>query len=892
MARQRMAHRLAWLFAVAVALGDSALAGSLFAGNPYSESRGADMPIAVFWPACSEPLNGKVYVFGGHVALNTFTDAIQVYDIASKSWRVSAGRLPYPMRAGACLTAVCNGKIYIGPQLGPTYNGGWGRKQRVIEFDPATETAVEKASFGAIVWGVSPVAVGNVIYWFGACGIGQESKIWRHDPAADTITHVCNLAGGPRNTEALLGADGRAYCFGGQYRGRESTAIDIYDPAANTCVLAPARLPKPCSSLLLWPGPGGLIYMIKPHPQDQYNLNLTAYQVASGQIEQSPYTYSFREIEGLVNALNPATGKVYVFGGTKSTNWGTPLPGTYILTPACPPNQPPVANAGSDQTVEQASAAGTGVALDGSGSSDPEGKALTYRWTWPGGSATGVKPTITLPLGTTTVTLTVNDGSLDSQPDSVQVTVRDTTPPAIAGATEAAFFGPIPYTGFASSPFRGGNFGYFHLENFESGLLSTPGVSVSAGSIWDRGGTNDSVDEDDGAVDSYGRSLALWSGFGVQDLVFTFDECVLGTLPTHVGIVWTDVGWSDPLLGYGEVVFEAFDAEGNSLGLIGPGPVGEGLYCGETAEDRFFGASCPGGISAFRISMPNTNPWINWEVDHLQYGAAPSALGDVTVEQASHNGTPVQLTAPSASDICDAAVTVTSDAPAVFPLGETIVTWTAADASGNAATATQRVRVVDTTSPVLVAPEDIIAEATSPSGAAVKLGQAAVLDLCDAAPAVTNDAPAVFPLGTTVVTWTATDASGNVATGTQRVTVVDTTPPQVLSLSASPNVLWPPNNKMVSVTVDALVADLCDEAPSYRIVSVSCNELVLHPGGKKGQADWVITGDHTVDLRAKRLGTAPGRIYTIHVEARDASGNVAAATVTVRVPHDQRRGSL
>ena len=46
-------------------------------------------------------------------------------------------------------------------------------------------------------------------------------------------------------------------------------------------------------------------------------------------------------------------------------------------------------------------------------------------------------------------------------------------------------------------------------------------------------------------------------------------------------------------------------------------------------------------------------------------------------------------------------------------------------------------------------------------------------DLCDGIVAVTNDAPAIFPLGDTVVTFTAVDSSGNAAMGTTTVTVVD-----------------------------------------------------------------------------------------------------------------------
>ena len=93
-------------------------------------------------------------------------------------------------------------------------------------------------------------------------------------------------------------------------------------------------------------------------------------------------------------------------------------------------NQPPVADAGADQTVEQYSYAGASVTLDGSGSSDPDGDPLTYTWTWDSSSASGVNPTVTLPLGTTTVTLTVSDGQL-SDTDTVDITVQSAESPAV-----------------------------------------------------------------------------------------------------------------------------------------------------------------------------------------------------------------------------------------------------------------------------------------------------------------------------------------------------------------------------------------------------------------------------------------------------------------------------
>jgi len=126
---------------------------------------------------------------------------------------------------------------------------------------------------------------------------------------------------------------------------------------------------------------------------------------------------------GYCGGSMPAPGMFYPF----NTQGGFRLNLEYIGLS----NHPPVADAGSDQTVEQDSLCGASVTLDGSGSSDPDSDPLTYSWTWIAESASGVNPIMPLPLGETTITLVVNDGTVDSEPDTVVVTVKDTTAPVL-----------------------------------------------------------------------------------------------------------------------------------------------------------------------------------------------------------------------------------------------------------------------------------------------------------------------------------------------------------------------------------------------------------------------------------------------------------------------------
>jgi LmbE family N-acetylglucosaminyl deacetylase len=162
---------------------------------------------------------------------------------------------------------------------------------------------------------------------------------------------------------------------------------------------------------------GYLGYGGQYQPQNVFGADLTAKQNAF---------YAYAQVTGACNPPCAVNGYDVMLGrqyATASENAPTP-------------NQSPTANAGPDETV----VAGVKVGLNGSKSSDPNGDLLSYKWTQTAGpsvtlsDSTSPRPTFTAPAsaGTLTFQLVVNDGQVNSTPNSVNITVSD------LGGTDAA----------------------------------------------------------------------------------------------------------------------------------------------------------------------------------------------------------------------------------------------------------------------------------------------------------------------------------------------------------------------------------------------------------------------------------------------------------------------
>jgi uncharacterized repeat protein (TIGR01451 family) len=126
----------------------------------------------------------------------------------------------------------------------------------------------------------------------------------------------------------------------------------------------------------------------------------------------------------------------------------------------------------------------------------------------------------------------------------------------------------------------------------------------------------------------------------------------------------------------------------------------------------------------------------------------------------------------------------------------------------------------------------------------------------------------------------------NLADNTATATVLVSNPAPVIgAVSTSHSVLWPPNHKMVDVTVNYTVADNCGTPACSLAVTSSEPDNGLGDGDTSG--DFEIIDEHHVVLRAERSGRGGGRTYTVTVTCQDSGGGTSTTQTAVLVPHHQ-----
>ena len=135
-----------------------------------------------------------------------------------------------------------------------------------------------------------------------------------------------------------------------------------------------------------------------------------------------------------------------------------------------------------------------------------------------------------------------------------------------------------------------------------------------------------------------------------------------------------------------------------------------------------------------------------------------------------------------------------------------------------------------------------------------------------------------------------TDAGGSGSVD-ECVTILVNTPPDCSGVAASTDTLWPPNHKLVEVTLSG-ATDADNDDVTLTITGVLQDEPTNGLGDGDESPDAFIDGD-SVELRAERSGNgdikdADGRVYEISFSAEDENGGTCSGSVIVGVPHDKK----
>ena len=150
-----------------------------------------------------------------------------------------------------------------------------------------------------------------------------------------------------------------------------------------------------------------------------------------------------------------------------------------------------------------------------------------------------------------------------------------------------------------------------------------------------------------------------------------------------------------------------------------------------------------------------------------------------------------------------------------------------------------------------------------------------------------------FPVGVHVVSLVLEDGVNAPVSAAVLVDVTDTGAPTIMPRSST-TILWPPNHKLQTVTIQANVFDN-GGGPTELSVTVESSEPPDTDGDGNTIPDFYVdsvdsdTGIIELRLRAERAGKGDGRTYTVTITASDDYGNQSTAQVKILAPHDQRK---
>jgi uncharacterized repeat protein (TIGR01451 family) len=432
-----------------------------------------------------------------------------------------------------------------------------------------------------------------------------------------------------------------------------------------------------------------------------------------------------------------------------------------------------------------------------------------------------IPPGNLFPVGTTTVHYTATDGSGNTATATQVVTVIDNTLPNISAPADASYTCPEQVPAGSPSQAHGTDpnlpNGGPVTDNCGTPTVTVADTSSGAGSV----ASPRIITRTFTATDSHGNSASAAQTITVTDgTPPTITAPVAVTAYTGAGATSCDTVISNATLG-------TASAQDNCAGVtVSRSPSGNTFAVGPTTV--VWTATDWAGNTA------TANQTVTVIDNTVPVVTAPAAVTLYTGPGATSCGVTVSdldatLGTGSATDNCPGVGAVTrSGVPAgnTFPKGVTTLTYSATDAHGNTGTATQTVTVVDNTPPTISCQADIIADFDAGAGGAVVTYTAPVgTDNC---PGATTSqiaglaSGATFPLGTTTNTFRVTDAAGNTAQCSFKVTVALTSIVGVDTVSITGNAL-----------VDSYDSTIGYPASKGSLANVLSNGLITISGSSK-----------------------------------------------------------
>jgi hypothetical protein len=493
----------------------------------------------------------------------------------------------------------------------------------------------------------------------------------------------------------------------------------------------------------------------------------------------------------------------------------------------------PVANAGEDQTAKE----GTLVRLDGSGSYAPDGCTVIFNWVQIAGAtvtldlADPAHPSFTAPNvaaagATLTFKLTVGDGELVSEPDTVDI--------AVFNANQK----PIAKAGIDQIYPEG------TMVVLDGSLSFDPDGDIPLSYHWTQIGGSPVV------IDSPNSITPTFCGCDIPTggATYTFSlvvEDALGEMsdPSIVNIQFTNVNHppvadagNDQTVSEGAPVSldgsKSYDVDGDSLLYNWSQVSGHSVSLSDSSVEKptFIAPYVASGSEQITFGltvsdgMGSTMDLVNVTVENLNHAPTANAGIDQTVQE----GAPVSM---------DGSASVDPDSDLLT------YQWTQIDGPSVI------IHSKNTAKPTLTAP------AVSPGGSAI------------------------------TIKLTVSDGQFS-SSDTVQITVLNVNDPPLCAIAkANPESIWPPNHKMVPIQISG-VTDPNNDSVTITVTGVTQDEPVNGLGDGDTSPDAAIQGGKLL-VRAERSGSGNGRVYHLNFTASDPFGQACTGIVTVCVPHDK-----